>query len=63
MANLKPCPFCGGEGRLDHTGCGSSIGSRVVCLQCFCKTNNFRISVSESSDKRAIEAWNTRVGE
>src|SRR5690606_38481331 len=30
---LKPCPFCGGEGSIDHYGC-TKVGTMYSCLDC-----------------------------
>lgn len=67
MAELKPCPFCGGEAQIRYTGKGS--GSKgytsniymrsepgfVRCLKCN-TTTGIRTKVC-----RAIEAWNRRA--
>ena len=59
MADLKPCPFCGGEAEVvlipnrfidnEYIVCCSSISCAIRP-----KTNRFRC------EKKAIEAWNTR---
>ena len=51
---LLPCPFCGGEAKIDITGDG---GYRVTCkriLGCGCKFEWF------DYENEAINAWNTR---
>lgn len=63
MADLKPCPFCGGKAQLDHNQGGILTRSYVRCNSCGCKTWEFTISTEESSDMEAIEAWNRRVGD
>ena len=56
MAELKPCPFCGGEARpvLYHNFAGTYIRHYVRCQQCLATTDKY--------EKRdiAIEAWNRR---
>ena len=57
MSELKPCPFCGGEGclqRHDFVGYTDTFG--VVCLDCGCETRQFY-----DTKKDAIEAWNRRA--
>lgn len=54
MANLKPCPFCGGEarryeGRTDFYG--------VTCKKCSCKVFGY------ASAGSATRAWNRRAEE
>lgn len=55
MAELKPCPFCGGEPHIYCSGSPSN-GSfmEVICGKCRCQTERLR------GDK-AIEAWNRRA--
>lgn len=63
LVELKPCPFCGGDGKL--TG-NERDGFHAGCSQCFCE-------VGEAFDRdampdhmfrtkdEAIAAWNTRA--
>lgn len=65
MAELKPCPFCGGEAFIrvipphkhflvnmpDYKG-----GAFVECVNCSC-------GIAEDTKEEAIKAWNRRVGE
>lgn len=55
---LKPCPFCGGKGRLCSISisCGlSPFHWIVICEKCECRTT---INVS---DHDAVNAWNRRM--
>lgn len=63
MAELKPCPFCGGVGRLFHSRETFAIASYVYCEKCRCRSEPFYISTEHSSDDKAIEAWNRRAGD
>lgn len=61
MAELKCCPFCGYENpelQHDHNYGGYSY---ITCPKCKCISEKFPKLYSESSDKRAIEAWNRRA--
>ena len=58
MAELKKCPFCGGEARIYITG--DNDGYRVACkkiLACGAKLEWF------DKEEDAIEAWNNRATE
>ena len=56
---LKPCPFCGGEAKLDHL-----IKSSIVwCKDCRASTKSIEFSPEYSSDEKVIEAWNRRVND
>ena len=55
MSNeLLPCPFCGGEGRLNHTAIGTQFFPQIVCMKCFLKCEPCQ------SAAEAIAAWNKR---
>ncbi len=52
MAELKPCPFCGGEARRYN---GDIHGHGVVCNKCSAKVNGY---LTQSG---ATRAWQRRV--
>ena len=59
MADLKPCPFCGGEADIlehQYQGCFTTYG--VVCLDCYSGTD-----WSFETEDEAIAAWNRRAKE
>ena len=57
MANLKPCPFCGGHATVvEHTYCGAHNRYDVVCRDCYAQTRQFLYSKDEAKD-----AWNRRA--
>lgn len=58
---LKPCPFCGSEGKVFfndeacyHGGKGTYY---IVCAECASRGKN------GNDEQQAIEAWNRRVGD
>lgn len=66
MIELKPCPFCGGEAKLDHWNGTANVYSFVRCQntkECGIEGKRFIESPSYASDERAIKAWNRREGE
>ena len=64
MAELKPCPFCGGEAMLAAT---SSCSGLICCVGCGMKTGKFWDEPMSSPEKErtkwheiATAAWNRR---
>ena len=57
---LKPCPFCGGQGKLETAGINNNY-SFVKCKECGAGSRTFKISNEYCSDEKAAEAWNRRV--
>jgi Lar family restriction alleviation protein len=52
---LKPCPFCGGEAKVQYE-IGSNLHPSVVCTTCLIRTPK-----SLSRDKNEVKnIWNTR---
>ena len=57
-AELKPCPFCGGEAKVYETNMGIDFCSswwNVECNDCEAMMEGF------GSEKIAIRVWNTRA--
>lgn len=58
MEKLKPCPFCGGEGKfVDVNG----FWCAIICDKCHAKTNSMSYSAEYAAKEKAIEAWNRRA--
>lgn len=55
MEQLKKCPFCGGEAKIDKT---TSNAVEVACSECSASTPLFWAFIG--GKEKAIEAWNTR---
>ena len=60
MAELKPCPFCGGKALLSHDYEGTGA-SYVRCQKCGLESIIFIRAFDTASDDRAAEFWNRRV--
>lgn len=59
MAELKPCPFCGGNATVvEHIYYGFQNKYGVVCLECYAETGQFMCSKDLAED-----AWNRRARE
>lgn len=60
MSELKKCPFCGGEARLQRKN--KKHGYYVICKKCGCRTPYFQYQFDslEKLRETAIETWNTR---
>lgn len=60
---LKPCPFCGGEGRVEHCRCGYY----VKCLDCgIAFDDESKADVTGcfepfATEQEAVSAWNSEV--
>ncbi|NLS27974.1 hypothetical protein S2M10_29760 [Sphingomonas sp. S2M10] len=72
MTALKPCPFCGGEGEIAFFTMMASpnlpAGYFIECATCACSGPRFHIESKmpdriEYTQRKAIEAWNTRAEE
>ena len=72
MADLKPCPFCGGEAemvktRVSFMGVYTGEAVRVRCKKCLCTVpykwgqENMHGWFAAGYEPEAIEAWNRRV--
>ena len=57
MAELKPCPFCGGEGIIKCYG--SFYVTANHKKDCFLKPDTYLCSI-DVSIKKQIKAWNRR---
>lgn len=56
---LKPCPFCGGSGKLKTAEHNGVTYSQVTCATFDCPANNTS-SPPQSADD-AVRNWNTRL--
>jgi Lar family restriction alleviation protein len=62
MAELKPCPFCGGEAKLLTENFGEYVWAK--CEVCGVQTSRYYVRAvvdGKDGEKRAIEAWNRRA--
>ena len=64
MAELKPCPFCGGEAELkekEYAMIGHKVQAYVRCKVCGTTSNYFSENIAYCANEKAIEAWNRRA--
>ena len=56
MAELKPCPFCGGKelSEAQHKQYGMSLRYTIKCLKCMGE-------MTRTSPHKARDAWNRRA--
>ena len=59
MEDLKACPFCGGQGKLNDEI--DRIFSFVKCVECGAETGLVKISAEYCADEKAKELWNKRI--
>lgn len=60
---LKACPFCGGDARLEVEQFGQDAVCYAFCLRCNVEGETWRSDNWAFSKKKAAEAWNTRPAE
>lgn len=53
--NLKHCPFCGSEARVEKINLGKQGLFRVICQECLTATTHLR-----EDEKNAVADWNAR---
>lgn len=58
MADLKPCPFCGGNAELIKDHWNGIV--YVKCKECDCRCGRIGVSEDYSATDKAVEAWNKR---
>lgn len=64
MAELKPCPFCGGAAELikrEYTMIGHKEQAYVRCKNCGTMSDFFNENISYCANEKAVEAWNRRA--
>lgn len=60
MDNLKPCPFCGSEGVINHKKVLETW--LVECSNGSCPAS-YMIGYDYDTEEEAIAAWNRRINE
>ena len=53
--NLKRCPFCGSEARVERINLGKEGLFRVICPECLTGTTHL-----QEEEKNAVAEWNSR---
>ena len=72
MQKLKPCPFCGGEGEIQHSiyRTAPDFGYErmpqfdswyVKCKECLFARLPYWGNTEYDTKEQAVDAWNTRV--
>ena len=60
MSELKPCPFCGGEARVQHQS-RELYGDVVDWYGVYCNKQFCGFVSGQSTEAEAIAVWNTRA--
>ena len=60
MAELKKCPFCGGEAEVVKAHGAAMFPYTVVCKENECSAS---VGIFKETREKAIEAWNNRATE
>jgi Lar family restriction alleviation protein len=61
MAELKPCPFCGGKALLEEFIVRKGFEACIVCADCLVSMPTTTYDTEKEARERAIEAWNKRT--
>lgn len=63
MAELKPCPFCGGKSVIRNNAFRVLVNARVdiYCKRCGVRTMEYKGIDWDDTHRMAIEAWNRRA--
>lgn len=64
MAELKPCPFCGGEAECSYSMATIDLDMRpvrIVCKECGATTKLIKVSNKYCATDKAVEEWNRRT--
>ena len=62
MAELKPCPFCGGEAEFfSDVTFTAETGEQIGEIKWFAWCTECSALVSADTKEKAIEAWNRRA--
>lgn len=59
MEELKPCPFCGGDARVQKVNAIVGVKFTVCCGNCYCMGHETTYLVN--TREKAVEAWNRRA--
>ena len=63
MAELKPCPFCGGE--IDERGVLCNCDKKIMTLDLKCKKcgtiYKFKTKWNVNPYSEAVQSWNSRI--
>jgi len=58
---LKPCPFCGSEGRIYSTERMTAYNIPISVFWVECTSCSIAITKKENSIPKAKKLWNTRI--
>ena len=61
MAELKPCPFCGGEALIESFVVRKGFEACVVCCDCLVSMPTITFDTEEEAIDRATRDWNRRT--
>lgn len=62
-SELKRCPFCGGEARLNYEripGEDKGFWAQIICQECHARSGGIWAGSYNSAERKETKAWNTR---
>ena len=66
MTELKKCPFCGGEAKLNYEriqGEDKGFWAQVKCKKCCGRSGGTWAGSYNAAERKEMEAWNRRAEE
>ena len=61
--NLKPCPFCGEEAKIESRNSNYGLYAFVECKGCHAKGSEVFVSINVCAADEATKRWNERAEE
>lgn len=61
MAELKPCPFCGGKAMVESFAVRKGFEANIVCTDCLVNMPTITYDTEEEAIAAVEKAWNRRA--
>lgn len=64
MEKIKPCPFCGGEARINYEripGEDRGYWAQIICNVCHGRSGGVWAGSYNAAERKEVKAWNRRA--